>query len=430
MSEDPPGVDVCTPDSAPSKPPWRRTLYACWIAQVLSIVGFSCVMPFMPFYVRHLGVSGEAAVAFWSGLVITGAGLTQALFAPIWGALADRYGRKMMVQRSMFGGALVLTLMGLASNVHELFVLRMLQGALTGTVVASTTLVASITPNHRMGLSLGLMQVAVLTGMSVGPWAGGLVADHWGYRMAFYSAGVLLAIGGFIVLFGAKEQFKPAGAGGQNHGLRQAFGRKGLMALLVAFFMMSLTASFVGPIFPLLVESMSGPDRAASTAGFLMGIAGLAAGLSALGIGLLGDRVGHKLVLVGCTITSAIFAAPHALAQSIGHLIALRVGMGLARGGTMPSLNAIVGQAVSADTYGRSFGNTRIAGGLGMGIGPLLGGLAAAHYGLRMPFVIMSGLLLLNAIILWMWVRPAVAPAEAAEPAPENAGGEEPRAAT
>ncbi len=406
---------------------WQRTLYACWFAQLLSIIGFAFVMPFIPFYVRELGVTGEANVAIWAGLVITAAGIMQAIFAPIWGNLADRYGRKIMVQRAMFGGAVVMTAMGFAGDVWHLLGLRALQGALTGTVVASTTLVASVTPNGRMGYSLGMMQVAVLMGVTVGPWAGGLMADAWGYRVPFYASGGMLFLGGLVVLLLAKENFSvPDKNSAQNHGLQRAFGRKGLLALLATFFMISLAGSFVGPIFPLLVEQVSETTRVASTAGMLMAISGLAAGVSALIIGLLGDRIGHKPLLVVCTVGAAIFSAPHAIAQTVGQLMALRVGTGLTRGGTAPALNAIVGQAVSSDTYGRAFGNTRVAGALGMAFGPLMGGFAAAQLGLRWPFVIMGGLLGLSAILIARWVRPTIngaaeANAETATDPPEAA---------
>lgn len=395
--------------SLPGGPHWQRTLYACWFAQLISIIGFSFVMPFIPFYVRELGVVGEARVVIWSGLVITAAGLMQAVFAPIWGSLADRYGRKVMVQRATFGGAVVLTAMAFAGNVWHLLALRALQGCLTGTVVASNTLVASVTPPGRMGYSLGMMQVAVLIGLTVGPLFGGLMADAWGYRVPFAAAGAMLFLGGLIVRLFAREQFvRPDAASAQNHGLRRAFGRKGLVALLAAFLMLSLSASFIGPIFPLLVEEVSDTARVASLAGLLLAISGLAAGVSALVIGLLGDRVGHKAVLVSCTLGAALFSAPHALAQSVTQLAVLRLGMGVTRGGTMPSLNAIVAQAVSADTYGRAFGNTRVAGALGMALGPLMGGIVAAHLGLRWPFVIMSALLVLTAILISCWVRPTI----------------------
>ena len=391
-------------------PHWQRTLYACWVAQLLSIVGFSFVSPFIPFFIREeLGVSGDANVAMWAGIIVFAAGITQAAFAPIWGSLSDRYGRKIMVKRSMFGGAVVLSLMGLAGSVYQLMMLRALQGALTGTVVATTTLVASVTPHNRMGYSLGMMQVAVLSGMMVGPLAGGMMADAMGYRMPFVVSGITLLLGGLIVQFLVKENFTPPDRdNAPNHGLRRAFGRRGVTALLVSFFMISLAGSFVGPIFPLLVEEVSGSARVATTSGLLLGASGLAAGLSALVIGLLGDRWGHKAVLVACTVGAAIFAAPHAIAHTVGQLLVLRIGTGAMRGGTAPTQNAIIGQAVSSDTYGRAFGTTRVAGALGMAFGPLLGGFTAAHFGLRVPYVIMAGLLVLSAILVAAWIRPAV----------------------
>ncbi|MFW6156431.1 MAG: MFS transporter, partial [Armatimonadota bacterium] len=238
---------------------------------------------------------------------------------------------------------------------------------------------------------------------------GGLMADAWGYRVPFYASGAMLLVGGLVVQFLAHENFcPPDGEAAENHGLQKAFGRNGLLALLAAFFTISLAGSFVGPIFPLLVEAVSDTTRIASTAGGLMAISGLAAGISALVIGLVGDRVGHKPVLVACTIGAAIFSAPHAIAQSVSQLAVLRVGTGMTRGGTAPALNAIVGQAVSSDTYGRAFGYTRVAGALGMAFGPLLGGIAAAQLGLRWPFVIMSALLGLSAGLVVRWVHPTI----------------------
>jgi len=402
------------PSDAPADPEdgapnWQRTLYACWVAQFLCIIGFSFVTPFIPFYIRELGVEGTARIAMWAGIIVFAAGITQAIFAPIWGSLADRYGRKIMVKRSMFGGAIVLALMGLAGSVYDLLLLRALQGALTGTVVATTTLVASVTPQKRMGYSLGMMQVAVLMGMMIGPLTGGLMADAWGYNVPFFASGCVLFLGGLIVQFLVREGFTPPDLeNAPNHGLQRAFGRRGMLALLASFFMISLAGSFVGPIFPLLVEEISGPDRVATTAGLLLGFSGLAAGVSALIVGLLGDRVGHKAVLVGCTIGAAVFAAPHAIAQTVGQLLLLRIGSGLMRGGTAPTQNAIVGHAVSSDTYGRAFGTTRVAGALGMAFGPLLGGFTAAHLGLRWPYAIMSGMLVLSAIMVHLWIRPAI----------------------
>mgnify|MGYP001824101914 CR=1 FL=1 len=178
---------------------WKRNLYVIWFAELVAISGFAVVFPFLPFYVQDLGVTDPDQVKLWSGVVFASQAVTMAVFAPIWGSLADRYGRTLMVERAMFGGAVVLTLMGFVQNVQQLVVLRAVQGALTGTVVAATTLVASSTPRERSGYALGLLQTAVWMGASLGPLLGGIVADTWGYRAAFWVTGALLFVSGLTV---------------------------------------------------------------------------------------------------------------------------------------------------------------------------------------------------------------------------------------
>jgi predicted MFS family arabinose efflux permease len=143
---------------------WKRNLAALWFGELVAISGFSVFMPFLPFYVQELGVTGLEQVAFWSGLLITAQAVTMAAIAPVWGSLADRYGRKIMVVRAMFGGAVVIASMGFVGNVYQLALLRAIQGFLTGTVPAATTLVASSTPPERRGFAIGLLQMAIYMG--------------------------------------------------------------------------------------------------------------------------------------------------------------------------------------------------------------------------------------------------------------------------
>ena len=118
-------------------------------------------MPFLPYYVQDLGVTDPEQVAIWSGVVSAGHGIAMAIFSPIWGSLADRYGRKVMVERAMFGGALIICAMGFVDNVQQLAILRTIQGGLTGTIPAATTLVASSAPREKSGYALGLLQMAI-----------------------------------------------------------------------------------------------------------------------------------------------------------------------------------------------------------------------------------------------------------------------------
>jgi len=392
------------------QPGWHRTLYAMWIAQLIAIVGFSFVMPFIPFYIRELGVTNERLVPIWAGILVTAPGLMFAIFSPIWGTIADRYGRKLMVERAMFGGAVLLALMGTAKNVYQLLALRLVQGAITGTVAASIALVSSVTPLSRLGYSLGLMQTAVFSGITVGPWLGGITADHYGYRIPFYIAGGLVFLGGCLVLAGARERFSRPSAEmiKANGSLRDVANHRGFHTMLAVVFLINLGGTIVAPIFPLFVESLVVlKAKVASTTGLVIAISGLAAAASAGIIGRISDRIGHKKVLVACTLSSGIFCIPQAIARSVGQLLGIRALFGLAAGGTGPTVNAIIGKIAPRDSLGRAYGLTMSVGALGGALGPLIGGLVASSLGLRPPFIIMGVALIVVSIVVALRVKEA-----------------------
>lgn len=405
-----PAQDEARSPAPPARgdPRWRVTLSTMWIAQLLCIMGFSFVMPFVPFYIRDLGVDDPRMVPIWAGLLGTGAGLAMAVMGPIWGWVADRYGRKMMVQRAMFGGSVVLTLMAFARNVHELFVLRVIQGSITGTVPASVALISSVVPQARLGFSLGLMQMAVFSGGSLGPYVGGLVAEHFGYRVPFGVTGALLFTGGLLVLFGVRERFVPPEPSTRAHSapLRGILRIQGLPVLLLVYLLMNLSGSFVMPIFPLFVEEIIGaPDRAASETGLLLAVTGVASALAAVMVGRLSDRIGYKAMLVTCTAIAGALCFPHAAAHSIWQLIALRILFGIGAGGMIPAMNALVATVVPRENIGQAYGFTTTASALGWGVGPALGGWAASQLGYRVPFLIMGGLLLLVSAAQHRWLH-------------------------
>jgi DHA1 family multidrug resistance protein-like MFS transporter len=397
------------PSGAPSDgdPRWRTTLATMFVAQLLCIMGFSFVMPFIPFYIRDLGVDDPRMVPIWAGFLGTGAGLTMGIMGPIWGWVADRYGRKPMVQRAMFGGAIILTLMAFVRNVHELLVLRIIQGAITGTVPATVALISSVVPKARLGFNLGLMQMAVFSGGSIGPYVGGIVADHFGYRVPFGVTGGLLFSGGLLVLFGVKERFVPPDLSqrARSAPVLSVLRTRGLQVLLLVYFLMSLSASFAMPIFPLFVEQIVGtPGRAASETGLLLAITGIAAAFASVMVGRHSDRIGYKTMLVICTVIAGVMCLPHAAAQTVWHLIVLRIFFGFGVGGMMPSMNALVATIVPRENVGQAYGFTTTASALGWAVGPTLGGLVAAVLGYRIPFLIMGGLVLLVSLAQHRWL--------------------------
>jgi DHA1 family multidrug resistance protein-like MFS transporter len=151
-----------------SAPNWQRTLGALWLAQTLTIIGFSLRTPFLPFFVAELGARNLETQVLWAGAINAGGAAVMAITAPLWGALADRYGRKLMVLRAMVAGSLTIGLMALATSPWQLFVLRLVEGGFTGTVTASTTLAASTVPRERLGFGLGSCR---WQSSRVRPWA-------------------------------------------------------------------------------------------------------------------------------------------------------------------------------------------------------------------------------------------------------------------
>ena len=384
--------------AAPEKEqPWQLTLYIMFAAQFLSMVGFAFVLPFFPFYIRELGVTEERLVPVWAGIMAGSASLVMAFFSPLWGWLADRHGRKIMVERAMFGGAVITFAMGLVSNVWQLLFLRLLSGATTGTISASIALVSTVVPKQRLGYALGLMQVAVFLGMTLGPWIGGIMADVIGYRFTFMMGGAILLLGGALVLFGTRERFnRPSKETlAKSQRIFSLLGYAGFPALLALFFFFHFTVHFVSPILPLFIETVCDPARGgvASTTGMLFAISGGAAALSAGGIGYLSDRIGYRRILLFHLLLTAVSMILHGAAQGLLHLILLRVLYGLAAGGILPTMNALVGRLIPPTSYGKAYGLTSSMTALGMAAGPLFGGIMASAWGYRWPFVFVGALM-------------------------------------
>ena len=186
---------------------WKTNLVIIWISQLLSIAGFFFALPFGPYYIQELGVHDPVKIKFWVALFGAGPPLSLAIFSPIWGTLADRYGRRLMLLRANFGGMIILCLMGTVQSVEALIALRLVQGVFTGTVIAAQAMVAAYTPERRSGVALGSLSAAVYMGSMTGAFVGGMFAEYFGYRYAFFGSGTLLLVAGLLVLFGAKEDF-------------------------------------------------------------------------------------------------------------------------------------------------------------------------------------------------------------------------------
>ena len=197
-------------DSSSEYPYWRRNLAVLWISQFFSLCGFSMSVPFAPYFLRELAPEAtEPQIRFYAALSSLFVQLTFAFASPLWGWVADRYGRKKMVLRAATMGVVILALMGFCQSVYQFLSLRLMQGIFTGTIAASTTLIACNTPQEKQGYALGILSSSIFSGDMTGLLIGGVLSSHFGFRTSFHISALMLIVTTLMVVFLVKEKFTP-----------------------------------------------------------------------------------------------------------------------------------------------------------------------------------------------------------------------------
>lgn len=359
----------------------------------MTAVGFSSIFPFLPLYVGSLGSSTGLSVELLAGLVYSAQAFSMMIASPIWGALADRFGRKIMVERSMFGGAVLLFLMAFVQSAEQLVMLRAVQGLVTGTMAASSALIAASIPRRKIGFAMGMLQVAIGLGIAVGPLIGGAVADFYGYQASFIITSGLMVLSGTLVLIGVREDFNPPdrAAGIRSSMLtdwKKVLGTQGIPTTFGMRFLSQVGRMMVNPILPLfLLSIMPGNQRLNTFNGLVIGAGSAATTLSAVFLGRLGDRVGHRKVLIPSAFTAGVLYASMALVITGWQLLSLQVLVGIAMGGIMPIISALLANFSISGEEGAVYGLDHSISAGGRALAPLLGAVLAALFSTRATFV-------------------------------------------
>jgi len=384
---------------------WKKNLYVLWGTQFFAMIGMNLVVPFLPFYIRNLGVTDPTALAHWSGLVFAGVFFTAFIATPFWGTMGDKYGKKLMVVRAIFGLGLSQVFMGFAQDVYQLLLFRMLQGAISGFIASALALVSTSTPRERTGYALGLLQSATAGGVMIGPAIGGILADMIGYREIFFITAATCFIGGFIIIKLVHEvKQSPVASAPPSVFENYRFLLRDPNLRIVGFTIVLTQAAslMVEPIFALFIESFKTNTKYIATlTGTTFTVAGIFMVISAPWWGRRNDRLGFKQNLLIALAGTGIAYALHTIVPNLILLTILRAALGFAAGGILHALYSMTSLNVPDERKSGMIGIASSLAVLGNMAGPLLGGMVAGQFGLATTFVVNSAIYFIAAGLIW-----------------------------
>jgi MFS family permease len=383
---------------------WRRNVFAAAAATFIGFTGFTLVMPFLPLYFRQLGVTDVGEIAMWSGLSLgVTPGLT-ALLAPLWGRLADRFGRKIMIERSIVSFVIIMTLMAYVTAAWQVFALRVVQGLFAGYGSLAVAMAAESAPAGKMAQAIGTVQMAQRLGPALGPVIGGIVASLVGLRRAFLVTAGFYAAALILVFVLYREQpavvrrTRPSG----RVTFRDILAFENFLLLMGVIFVVQLVDRSMGPILPLFVAQLDpglAPARVALVAGLLFS---LSAGAGALGNQLSARmlrRMRPRKVLTLTAAVAAVSALLYASSSNVWVLFAATPFFGAAVGAAMTCAYATAGSVIPSGASGAGFGVLTTASLAGLAISPVASGLLGAT-SIRAVFIVDTVALVVVAILV------------------------------
>lgn len=390
----------------------QRNQYATTAVVFVVFTGFAFVIPFLPLFVRQLGVGPDQRVAAWSGLLIGISPLLAGLMAPVWGRLADRLGLKAMAVRALLAYVALLLLTAAAGNVWQLLALRVGVGLFGGIGPLGLAMATAGCPREHTGRAVGLIQSAQILSAAVGPLAGGVLADTIGIRQTFVvtAAACALALGLLLGFYREAPADAPTGARPARQGFGEVLSLAHVPALLLTLFLVNFVGRSFTPILALQLQQLGvPPERLAGATGALIACYAVTAALSAAVLGRLTRRLPPRHLLCASLAGGALVVAPMAWAPSYASLLLLAAGLGLTSGGALTLCYTIGGLLVPEGRRTTAFGFFSGAALFGGALSPWVAG-ELVRFDLRAIYHVDAALFALLALGLG-GLLPASAPA-------------------
>lgn len=351
-------------------------------ASFIGFTGFTLVMPFLPLYFQLLGVHDLGEIAMWSGLSLGVTPALTAMLAPLWGRFADRYGRKIMVERSLVSFVIVMASMAFVTRAWHVFALRAVQGLFAGYGALTLTMAADSAPRDRMAYAIGSVQTAQRLGPALGPIIGGAVAQVVGMRNTFLVTSAFYLMAALLVLFMYHEPAVHRADEREDGGrvsFRNVLAFQNFVLLMGVIFGLQFVDRSFGPVLPLYVSELGTPtDRVPIVSGLLFSIA---AGAGALGhhfCGRLLRRATARLVIAGSVSVGAVGALLYVLAGGPWLLVLGTPIFGVAIGIATTAAYTAASSVMPSTARGAGFGLLTTASLTGLALSPIVSGILGA----------------------------------------------------
>lgn len=385
---------------------WRKNAYVLWVAVFVAAVAWTMVMPFTPQYLEDLGQ--KSGVEMWSGVIISTAAVCSMVMSPVWGAVGDRFGRRMMMLRAGLFLVLGNIAMSYAVGPISLLLVRAAIGGLTGFVPMAIALVGVSTPQEHVGRALGLVQTAWPSGAIIGPVIGGIAADTVGIGRSAWVAAAMVAFATLLVFVTVKEEFSPPKTTQPNilADLKAAASDKGLMAVVLITLTSSAAVMALEPVLVPFVNEMVGSNAPGWVSGLLFSIPGVAFIAMASWWARRGERVGYLRTVGMGLVGSAVLYGLQTFAGDPWQLGGLRLLSGVTGAAIGPGVAALLATTVSKEMRGRAFGLNQSASSAGTILGPLLGGYIGSYLNPRGVFALSGLLYLVGGLWVYLVVQP------------------------
>lgn len=402
-----------TSDSPAALFSWRRNLIALYISVLFAVFGIALCFLFTPlFLANELGVHDERELAFWTGLSSAGFGISRAVTSPIWGAAADRFGRKPMLIRAMVGGGVAIGLITFAREPIHVVLANMLFAGVGGTVPVATAIAARETPRAHVGFAVGVVHSASALGQSLGPLIGSGLALAVGLR-AMYPIGAALYTAAVVPVVLLVNESRATRRRRSAPGLRQAIRLaphetvRAVGALLLANVFLWMTTQSAQPLIAIQLLNVD-PAGAVLLAGISFGAASLLTALSSFAYSWVANRIGYRLLAViaaifGATVLVGVAQASSSTSATV--LIVLIALFGLTRGVLIPLIASMISLESPPDIQATILGVNVTAMAVGVSVGPLLAGSIAAVNGVSVGLLTAAAISVLLAAVFWLGVR-------------------------